>query len=135
MTERPDLFAGAIAEVGFMNPLRYVSDTNIADILEWGPMEDAESFRILHAMDSYRAVIDRPAPPAAWPKTMVTMGINDPRVGAFHPAKFAATLQAAGADTMLRVDFDAGHGIGSTRSQTDALRADQYAWVLSVARG
>lgn len=135
MTERPDLFAGAIAEVGFMNPLRYVSDTNIADILEWGPIEDAESFRIMYAMDSYRAVIDRPAPPAAWPKTMVTMGINDQRVGAFHPAKFAAALQAAGADPMLRVDFDAGHGIGSTRAQTDALRADQYAWVLAVAGG
>jgi prolyl oligopeptidase len=36
---------------------------------------------------------------------------------------------------MLRVDFDAGHGLGSTRDQTDALRADIYAWALAVGRG
>ena len=134
MTERPDLFAGAIAEVGFMNPIRYVAEQNIADILEWGPIEDAESFRIMYAMDAYRAVLDNPAPPA-WPKVLVQTGINDPRAASFHSAKFAAALQAKGADAMLRVDFDAGHGLGSTRDQTDALRADIYAWALAVARG
>jgi prolyl oligopeptidase len=28
------------------------------------------------------------------------------------------------------VELDAGHGIGSTRSQADAERADEYAFVL-----
>ncbi len=133
ITERPDLFAGAIAEVGFMNPIRYVAEQNVADIEEWGPITDAESFRIMYAMDAYRAVLDAPTAPPRWPRVMVTTGINDPRAASFHSAKFAAALQARGADAMLRVDFDAGHGIGSTRDQTDALRADQYAWVLSLA--
>jgi prolyl oligopeptidase len=31
---------------------------------------------------------------------------------------------------LLRVDFDAGHGLGSTRSQVDAERADEFAFVL-----
>jgi prolyl oligopeptidase len=31
---------------------------------------------------------------------------------------------------LLRVTFDAGHGIGSTRSQVDDERADEYAFVL-----
>jgi prolyl oligopeptidase len=31
---------------------------------------------------------------------------------------------------LLRVTFDAGHGVGSTRSQVDDERADEYAFVL-----
>ena len=134
MTERPELFAGAIAEVGFMNPIRYVAEQNIADIEEWGPMVDADSFRIMYAMDAYRAVLDNPAP-ARWPKVLVQTGINDPRAAPFHSAKFTAALQAKGCDAMLRVDFDAGHGMGSTRAQSDALRADEFAWTLAVAGG
>ena len=134
MTERPNLFAGAIAEVGFMNPIRYVAEQNIADIEEWGPMVDAESFRIMYAMDAYRAVLDAPARPPKWPQVLIQTGINDPRAASFHSAKFAAALQAKGCDAMLRVDFDAGHGMGSTRAQTDALRADEYAWALAVAK-
>jgi prolyl oligopeptidase len=45
----------------------------------------------------------------------------------------AARLQKATSSTnpvLLRVTFDAGHGIGSTRSQVDDERADEYAFVL-----
>jgi prolyl oligopeptidase len=31
---------------------------------------------------------------------------------------------------LLRVDYDAGHGIGSTRTQRDELQADQIAFML-----
>jgi prolyl oligopeptidase len=45
----------------------------------------------------------------------------------------AARLQAASSSRnpiLLRVDFDAGHGIGSTRSQQDREAADTYAFLL-----
>jgi prolyl oligopeptidase len=45
----------------------------------------------------------------------------------------AARLQAAtgsGKPILLRVDFDAGHGIGSTRAQQDREAADTYAFLL-----
>jgi prolyl oligopeptidase len=45
----------------------------------------------------------------------------------------AARLQAAnagGRPVLLRVDYDAGHGIGSTRTQRDELQADQLAFML-----
>jgi prolyl oligopeptidase len=45
----------------------------------------------------------------------------------------AARLQAAntgGRPVLLRVDYDAGHGIGSTRTQRDELQADQGAFML-----
>jgi prolyl oligopeptidase len=117
-----------------MNPIRYVAEQNVADIEEWGPITDAASFRVMYDMDAYRAVLDHPAPPR-WPHMLVTTGINDPRAATFHSAKFAAALAAKGADVMLRVDFEAGHGIGSTRDQTDALRADEYGFTLAVANG
>jgi len=45
----------------------------------------------------------------------------------------AARLQATntgGRPVLLRVDYDAGHGIGSTRTQRDELQADQIAFML-----
>lgn len=129
MTERPDLFAAVISNVGWSNPIRYTAEQNVSDIDEWGPMVDAKSFRIMFDMDSYQAV--KPGTP--YPAVLCVTGATDPRVAPWHVAKFAARLQAATSSTnpvLLRVDFDAGHGIGSTRSQSDALAADMYGFVL-----
>jgi prolyl oligopeptidase len=136
MTERPDLFAAVVNMVGWVNPLRYTAEQNVADIDEWGPIVDAESFRIMLAMDAYQSVIDG----TRYPAVLCTTGVTDPRVAPWHMAKFAARLQAATASArpvLLRVDFDAGHGIGSTRTQADALYADAYSFVLwqTGARG
>jgi len=61
---------------------------------------------------------------------MISTGLNDPRVSPWEPAKFAAALEASGAPNpvLLRVDEQAGHGIGSTRTQTDLLTADWIAF-------
>lgn len=129
MTERPDLFAAVISNVGWANPIRYTAEQNVSDIDEWGPMVDAKSFRIMYDMDSYQAVRDG----TSYPALLCITGATDPRVAPWHMAKFAARMQAAstsGNPVLLRVDFDAGHGIGSTRAQADALAADSYAFVL-----
>ena len=136
LTERPDLFAGAVANAGWMNPLRYVAEPNIADIDEWGEVVDAASFRIMHDMDSYQAIRDG----VRYPAVLITCGINDPRVATFNAAKFGARLQAATASdapVLIRVDFNAGHGMGSTRAQRDALVADIFTFALwrAGARG
>ncbi len=64
---------------------------------------------------------------------LLTTGVTDPRVAAWEVGKMTAALQAAstsGKPVLMRVDFDAGHGIGSTRRQTDELQADLFAFVL-----
>lgn len=129
MAERPDLFAAVINMVGWTNPIRYTAEQNIADIDEWGPMTDAASFRIMYDMDAYHAIKDG----VRYPAVLATTGATDPRVAPWHMAKYAARLQAASSSeepVLLRVDFDAGHGIGSTRTQSDALFADAYAFFL-----
>jgi prolyl oligopeptidase len=62
---------------------------------------------------------------------MITTGLNDPRVVSWMPAKLAATLQASGthAPVLLRVDEQAGHGVGTTRSQSDAVYADIVSFI------
>ncbi|RVT93268.1 prolyl oligopeptidase family serine peptidase [Sphingomonas crocodyli] len=129
LTERPELFAGAISDVGWTNPIRYVAEQNVSDIDEWGPMVDAKSFRIMYDMDAYQAI----KPGTLYPAVLCVTGATDPRVAPWHVAKFAARLQAATSSknpVLLRVDFDAGHGVGSTRTQRDALAADMYSFAL-----
>ncbi len=132
LTERPDLFAGAISDVGWLNPLRYEAEQNNSDIDEWGPMVDAASFRILYDMDSYQAIKEG----IRYPPVLVISGYEDPRVATFHAGKFVARLQSVTAGkspVLLRIDFDAGHGIGSTREQRDTLMADIYTFALWCA--
>jgi prolyl oligopeptidase len=68
-----------------------------------------------------------------FPAVMVTTGINDPRVDSWQAAKMAARLQAAtssGKPILLRIDYDAGHGMGSTKPQNEQLNADMQSFFL-----
>ncbi|MEP7302350.1 MAG: prolyl oligopeptidase family serine peptidase [Caldimonas sp.] len=135
MTERPDLFAAVVDGVGWSNPLRYAVEQNgYGEEPEWGAIAELAGYRALKSIDSYHAVQDRTPYPAA----LLTTGVTDPRVAPFHAAKMAARLQAAsssGKPILLRVDFDAGHGIGSTRMQQDEEAADTFAFLLSQTTG
>ncbi|WP_307727718.1 prolyl oligopeptidase family serine peptidase [Massilia sp. MS-15] len=134
LAERPDLFAAVVSGVGWHNPLRYVAEQNsFAEEPEWGAIRDQAGFRALKSIDSYQAVKDG----GKYPAVLLTTGVTDPRVAPFHPAKMAARLQAASASgkpVLLRVDFDAGHGMGSTRAQQDQEAADTYAFILGQTR-
>ena len=130
IVERPDLFGAAIIEVGLNNALRAETTSNgIPNIPEFGTFQTEEGFRSLLAMDAYSKVKDGVKYPAA----MLTTGINDPRVEPWMSGKMAARLQAAsnsGKPILLRIDFDAGHGIGSTKKQRNEELADVYAFLF-----
>jgi prolyl oligopeptidase len=135
MTERPDLFAAVVDGVGWSNPLRYVAEQNgYGEEPEWGAISELAGYRALKSIDSYQAVRDG----TRYPAVLLTTGVTDPRVAPFQVAKMAARLQAAtnsGKPILLRVDFDAGHGMGSTRAQQDEEAADTYAFLLWQLRG
>ena len=130
MTERPDLFGAVVTGVGWSNPLRYVVEPNgFGEEPEWGAISDPRGYRALRSIDSYQSVKNS----TRYPAVLLTTGVTDPRVAPFHVAKMAARLQAAtssGKPILLRVDFDAGHGIGSTREQQDKEAADTYAFLI-----
>lgn len=134
LTERPDLFAMVVPQVGCLNPLRMeFSQNGPTNIEEFGTVTNEEGFRGLFEMDSLHHVVDG----TRYPTVLLTHGMTDPRVAPWNSGKMAARLRVAGSNdsgpVLLRVDFDAGHGIGSTRSQFDAERADIYALFLQIA--
>jgi prolyl oligopeptidase len=135
MTERPDLFAAVIDGVGWSNPLRYVVEQDgYGEEPEWGRIDELAGYRALKSIDSYQSIRKG----TRYPAVLLTTGVTDPRVAPFHVAKMTASLQAAttsGKPILLRVDFDAGHGIGSTRAQGDREAADTYAFLLWQLRG
>jgi prolyl oligopeptidase len=130
ITQRPDLFRAAIPRVGVLNALRVEHEPGgPANIPEFGTTATESGFRALLAMDALHEV----KPGTRYPAVLLTAGINDSRVEAWQPAKMAAALQEAstsGYPILLRVDFDAGHGMGLTKSQRSAELADIYAFLL-----
>jgi prolyl oligopeptidase len=130
ITQRPDLFAGALIRVGCSNALRMEFEPNgPPNIAEFGSVTDPDGFKGLYAMDAYQHVKGG----TAYPGVLLTAGINDPRVDPSQPAKMAARLQAATSSkkpVLLRVDYDAGHGMGSTRAQHDLEYADEMSFLL-----
>jgi prolyl oligopeptidase len=126
--ERPDLFAGVIDQVPMASALRAEFQTNgPANIPEFGTIKTEDGFRNLLAMDGYQHLRDG----VVYPPVLITTGLNDPRVDSWQPAKLAARMIAANPNNVvvLRVDEEAGHGIGSTKSQTDELYADIIAFI------
>lgn len=130
LTDRPDLFAAVISNVGASNMLRAEFTQNgPTNVDEFGTVKDRDGFAGLKAMDAYHAVRDG----TKYPAVLLTTGMTDLRVAPWMAAKMAARLAKATASAnpvLLRVTFDAGHGIGSTRSQVDDERADEFAFVL-----
>jgi prolyl oligopeptidase len=130
MTERPDLFAAVISQVGCMNSLRFENTPNgPGNAAEFGTVKDSAECMALIEMDSYLHLKKG----VKYPATLVTAGMNDPRVIAWQPAKFAARLQNEnGSDkpVLLFVDYEAGHGIGNPRSKQITTLTDVLAFAL-----
>jgi prolyl oligopeptidase len=130
MTEAPRLAAVVIDQVGVSNPLRSeFSPNGPPNIPEFGTVTEPEGFKALYEMDAYQHVKDG----VKYPSVLLTTGLNDPRVSSWEPTKMTARLQAAsssGNPILLRIDPDAGHGIGSTRAQRDRETADIIAFIL-----
>ncbi len=134
IVERPDLFGAAIDQVGDNNALRFeITSNGVPNIPEFGSVKTEEGFKALLAMDAYNKVKDG----VKYPAVLLTTGINDPRVEPWMSAKMAAQLQAAstsGKPVLMRVDYDAGHGFGSTKRQRNEQNADIYAFLFQQLR-
>jgi prolyl oligopeptidase len=134
ITQHPDLFGAAVAEVGVMDMLRFQQFTiGWAWTSDYGSADDPEQFRTLLAYSPLHNI----RPGVAYPATLVTTGDHDDRVVPGHSFKFAAALQAAqagDAPVVIRIDTDAGHGLGKPVSKQIDERADVLAF-LELALG
>jgi len=129
ITERPDLYAAAICNVGCADMMRMEFAPNgPANIPEFGTVKDSIECRALYEMDGVQHVI----PSTKYPAVMCVGGWNDPRVIAWQPGKFAAALQNAstsGKPVLMKVNYDNGH-FTEDKSVTFANFADQFAFAM-----
>jgi prolyl oligopeptidase len=130
ITQRPDLFAVALANAGHHDMLRYHRFTaGAAWIPEYGSSDQAADFRYLRAYSPLHNV----HPGTCYPATILLTGDHDDRVVPSHSYKFAAALQAAqGCDRpiLLRVASDASHSYAS-KAGAIAERSDMWAFVAA----
>jgi prolyl oligopeptidase len=130
LVRRPDLWSVMLMHVPVVNALRFeFTENGPPNIPEFGSVTTEDGFKGLAIMDAYSRVKEGVPYPAA----LLTAGINDPRVVAWQPAKMAARLQAAstsGKPILFRVEYEGGHGMGSTKQQVDEELADVLAFLL-----
>jgi oligopeptidase B len=130
---RPDLWAGIVASVPFVDVLNTMSDGSLPltppERPEWGdPTTDEAAYDRIAAYSPYDNV-----KALAYPPILATGGLSDPRVTYWEPAKWAARLRAhstSAAPALLKINLEAGHGGASGRF--DFLReiAFDYAFAL-----
>ena len=131
--ERPDLFAAAIIQNGALDMVRSeTSAIGSQNIPEFGSVATPEGFRTLFGMSAYRHVKDG----VRYPAMLFIHGVNDTRVELWHSLKMVARLRAAQSaitdanPVLLRLDFDAGHGSGSSRQQHWHELADMWSFIF-----
>ncbi len=130
IVQHPELFAAAIDNVGMTDMLRFqTTQGGAANVPEFGDVSDPAGFKYLYGISPYHHVVNG----TKYPAVLGITGTNDPRVPSWIVAKMIARLQAATASNrpiLFRVDFDEGHGLGSSRPQREKLLADIYSFIL-----
>jgi prolyl oligopeptidase len=129
ITERPDLFAAAVCNVGVANALRVEFTPNgPVNTPEFGTVQDPAEAKALYEMDGVQHV----QAGVKYPAVLGVAGWNDPRVVPWQPGKFIAALQAAstgGKPTLLKVNYDDGH-FTEEKIVTFKNFAGQFAFML-----
>ncbi|KQQ32400.1 prolyl endopeptidase [Duganella sp. Leaf126] len=132
MTQRPDLFAAAIPQVGVLDMLRFHKFTiGWAWTSDYGSSDNADEFKALLKYSPLHNVKKG----ACYPATMITTADHDDRVVPAHSFKFAATVQAAqaghpgAAPVLIRIDSKAGHGAGKPTAKQIEEVADRWAFL------
>ena len=130
MTERPDLFAAAVPSVPVLDMVRSEQRANgVANIPEYGTVKVEPEFHALLRSSSYHAIQNG----VQYPATMLMHGVNDSRVDVWQSLKFASRMadaQKGQKTVLLRLDYEAGHGSGSSANQANQRTADLQAFML-----
>ena len=132
----PDLFAGILAQVPFVDALTTILDPSlpltVTEWDEWGnPLADPEVYHYMKSYSPYENVEAK-----NYPAILAMTSLNDTRVYYTEPAKWVAALRHTKTDSnplLLKTEMVAGHGGISGRYERWKEAAFQYAWVLATA--
>ncbi len=132
--QRPDLCRAVVCSVPLTDMLRY-HRFQYAKVWtkEYGDPDVEAEYRWIRPYSPVHNVKGG----AAYPSSLVTAGLHDGRVNAFHARKIAAAWQAATASErpiLLSIDRASGHG-SSSRLQAKADLLDRMCFLLSELDG
>lgn len=132
----PELFAGILAQVPFVDPLTTILDPalplTVTEWDEWGnPLEDPDVYFYMKSYSPYENVEAKD-----YPAILAMTSLNDTRVFYVEPAKWVAALRHSKTDAhpvLLKTQMTAGHGGISGRYERWKEAAFQYSWLLATA--
>ncbi len=132
---RPDLWAGIIGAVPFVDVLNTMSDTTLPltppEWPEWGnPLTDPAAYDYILSYSPYENVGAKP-----YPAVLATGGLSDPRVTYWEPAKWAAALRehtTSDRPVLLKINMTAGHGGAAGRFDFLKEIALDYAFAVKA---
>lgn len=129
----PELFAGIVADVPFVDALTTILDPSLPlTVIEWDewgdPLHDADVYAYMKSYSPYENVREG----VAYPRILAVTSFNDTRVYYVEPAKWVARLREVGADALLKCEMVAGHGGVSGRYNAWRERAFELAWLFDV---
>jgi oligopeptidase B len=130
---RPELWAGVIGDVPFVDVLNTMSDTSLPltppEWPEWGnPLKNPADYDYIASYSPYDNVAAK-----AYPAILANGGLSDPRVTYWEPSKWAAKLRASttsGKPVILKINMTAGHGGASGRFDYLKEVALDYAFAI-----
>lgn len=129
----PELFAGVVADVPFVDVINTMTDPDLPltppEWLEWGnPIKNKSAFDYMLSYSPYENV-----KAVRYPAMFVQGGLTDPRVTYWEPAKWVARIRnkmKGGGPVLLKTNMKAGHGGSAGRFERLPDIAEEYVFAL-----
>ena len=130
LTQRPDLFRVAVANVPLFDMIRY--EKSLIGRLwnkEYGSVENKKQFKYLLKYSPYHNIKKG----LAYPALLINVGEKDARVDPFHAKKMCAVFQQSTTSNLpilIRIKTKSGHGFGKPLDQTIEEYTDTWGFVF-----
>ncbi|MCW8332171.1 prolyl oligopeptidase family serine peptidase [Photobacterium sp. SDRW27] len=134
LNQRPELFAGAVLQVPFVDVINTMADPSLPltrqEYAEWGDPSKPEQFAVMETYSPYDNIKDQ-----AYPPMLVTAGLFDSQVPYWEAAKWVAKLREHSSlpgPYLLETNMEGGHMQDPRRASQQ--QAKEYAFLLTLAQ-
>lgn len=132
ITMAPARFAGAIAEVPFVDVTNTMCDPSlpltVTEWEEWGDPRSEPYFSYISSYSPYDNVQS-----VLYPSLYITSGLNDPRVSYHEPAKWAAKIRYLSPETTVVFTCEMGSGHGGPSGRYEQWREEAKTLTFAIA--
>lgn len=126
LTQRPELFGAAVAQVPLLDMKRYSKLLAGASwMAEYGDPDVPEQWAYIAKYSPYQNVRKQ----ASYPPTLFITSTRDDRVHPAHARKMFARMREQGHDAWYYENIEGGHGVASNNEQRALMAAIEYTFL------